>query len=256
MSALKKNYENLVNAIVKQAVEDYQTGLLSDITSADRCYINECEEFFQSEFFQLLTNVDGKVIMEKAKKIVNDTNNKKLAELLSNSKPNNRIDKFRKLLPFIDAGMLIYLIKNDFFLAPASTRFHGAYEGGLFDHSYEMALTLLDLSVKNNLKWCRPESPMIIGMFHDICKMDSYIIEGSTIKHNPAIVDDEHGDKSIRILSDLIELTGEEIACIKYHMGAFTDKAYWDDYSSAIRRYPNVLWTHQADMIASQIKGV
>lgn len=28
------------------------------------------------------------------------------------------------------------------------------------------------------------------------------------------------------------------------------------DYTRAIHRYPNVLWTHQADMIAAHIKGL
>ena len=41
-----------------------------------------------------------------------------------------------------------------------------------------------------------------------------------------------------------------------YHMGAFTDKEEWQDYTRAIHRYPNVLWTHQADMIAAHIKGL
>lgn len=54
----------------------------------------------------------------------------------------------------------------------------------------------------------------------------------------------------------LIDLTEEEKMCIRYHMGAFTEKSEWEFYSRAVRRYPNVLWTHTADMIASQIKGV
>jgi hypothetical protein len=53
-----------------------------------------------------------------------------------------------------------------------------------------------------------------------------------------------------------VGLTEEEVACIIYHMGAFTDSKEWGDYNNAIRKYPNVLWTHQADMIASQIMGV
>ena len=48
----------------------------------------------------------------------------------------------------------------------------------------------------------------------------------------------------------------EEIACIRYHMGAFTDKSEWNDYTRAVKAYPNVLWTHQADMLASHVKGV
>lgn len=256
MSALKKNYEDLANAIVKQAVDDYQMGLLSEMTSENRKYVRECEEFFKSGWCQSLTKVDGNVIIERCRKITSAALDEKIKKLASKHLIQDRVDKFCKLLPFVYKDVLVYLIENNFFSAPASTRYHGAHEGGLFDHSYEMTQTLVDLTTKNNLKWCRPESPLIIGMFHDICKIDEYIIEDSTISHNPNVFDDEHGGKSVRILDNLIELTGEEMACIKHHMGAFTNKAQWVDYSSAIKRFPNVLWTHQADMIASHIKGV
>ena len=66
------------------------------------------------------------------------------------------------------------LTESGFFTAPASTKYHGAYEGGLFDHSYNVTSVLVTLSHNNNLEWQRPDSPYIIGMFHDICKQDQY----------------------------------------------------------------------------------
>ena len=53
-----------------------------------------------------------------------------------------------------------------------------------------------------------------------------------------------------------IRLSDEERACIIYHMGAFTPKEEWRDYTHAVNVYPNVLWTHHADMIASHIEEV
>nr|DAJ44414.1 MAG TPA: hypothetical protein [Caudoviricetes sp.] len=44
--------------------------------------------------------------------------------------------------------------------------------------------------------------------------------------------------------------------CIRYHMGAFCDKSEWNDYTRAVHKYTNVLWTHQADMLASHVEGV
>ena len=38
--------------------------------------------------------------------------------------------------------------------------------------------------------------------------------------------------------------------------GAFDDKKNWNRYGEAVTKYPNVLYTHTADMIASRIKGV
>lgn len=48
----------------------------------------------------------------------------------------------------------------------------------------------------------------------------------------------------------------EVIMCIRYHMGAFCDKSEWNDYTRAVHKYTNVLWTHQADMLASHVEGV
>lgn len=50
-----------------------------------------------------------------------------------------------------------------------------------------------------------------------------------------------------------VKLTDEEMACIRWHMGAFDDKENWDKYGKSIEKYPNVLWTHTADMMAARI---
>lgn len=152
-----------------------------------------------------------------------------------------------------------------FFTAPASTKYHGAYEGGLFDHSFLTAKSLVELTEKLDLKWGRPESPYIVGMFHDLCKIDNYIknyvpnVINPELKYiyNPDIIIPGHGDKSVMILQNYIRLTGEEIACIRWHMGAYeTDTKMWNYYGKAIEQYPNVLFTHTADMISSKILGV
>lgn len=153
-----------------------------------------------------------------------------------------------------------YLLTNGFFRAPASTKYHGAYEGGLFDHSLMVMNSLVELSAKNELKWKRAESPFIVGMFHDLCKIDQYrhpkremLVEW---EYNPDTLIKGHGDKSVILLSQHMTLTEEEAMCILYHMGAFTDREQWKDYTNAIHMFPNVLWTHHADMIASHIVGV
>ncbi len=146
-----------------------------------------------------------------------------------------------------------------FFTAPASTKYHGAYKGGLFDHSLETAKALVNLTEKLGLTWERPESPYIVGMFHDLCKCDNYVVDIETGKYiyNPDIIIPGHGEKSVMILQKFIDLTDEEIACIRWHMGAYeTDTKMWNYYGKAIEKYPNVLYTHTADMIASKIVGI
>ena len=171
---------------------------------------------------------------------------------------NHRINKFNRMKPeIVSDSVSNFLMDNGFFTAPASTKYHGAYEGGLFDHSLAVTETLIDLTNKNNLIWSRPESPFIVGMFHDLCKIDNYLQKkDGHYEYNTDVLLKGHGDKSIMLLSTLMQLTLEEVMCIRYHMGAFVEKEEWSNYSRSVRLFPNVLWTHQADMIASQIMGV
>lgn len=174
----------------------------------------------------------------------------------------DRIDQYKNFMG--DPLKSRYIETNklndiDFFTAPASTKYHGAYEGGLFDHSLATAEALLELTEKLNLKWERPESPYIVGMYHDLCKCNNYVKDFETDKYiyNPDIIIPGHGDKSVIMLQKYLKLTDEEIACIRWHMGAYEkDPKMWDYYGKAIEKYPNVLYTHTADMIASKIRGI
>lgn len=169
----------------------------------------------------------------------------------------------------VSDDLMEYLMAYGFFTAPASTKYHGNYEGGLLEHSYMVTKFLLTLTQDNHLIWHKSRSPYIVGMFHDLCKIDQYrhpasdlIVDGMLLpdpskwEYNPNTLLKGHGDKSVMLLSRFYTLTEEEIMCIRYHMGAFTDKSEWNDYTRAVRNYPNVLWTHQADMLASQVAGV
>ena len=169
-----------------------------------------------------------------------------------------------------------WLKENGFFTAPASTKYHGSYEGGLFDHSMAVTRRLMELTMDNNIVWHRKESPFIIGMFHDLCKCDQYIkkegsltdIEGFTAhgdglyhyEYNPNTLLKGHGTKSIMLLSQFIKLTEEEMLCIRYHMGAYGNeedqKTEWAGFDAAIRKFPTVFWTHAADMLASKVDDI
>ncbi len=165
---------------------------------------------------------------------------------------------------------LNFLTSSGFMTAPASTKYHGAYEGGLYDHSKAVYLRLRDLTKKLNLQWKRPESPFIIGMFHDLCKCDQYIkVEGSLpdesgivlfgegihhFEYNPNTELKGHGSKSVILLEKFIPLTEEERLCIRYHMGPY-ETSDWKEFDEAIRKYETVFWTHAADMMASKVDG-
>lgn len=178
-----------------------------------------------------------------------------------------RIDAFEAdVLPFLpatSADVTGWLKERGFFTAPASTKYHGNWEGGLYNHCEQVMYQLLALTTRNELVWQRKESPYLVGIFHDLCKIDQYNhnIRANEIGQPPYVYNDNtllkgHGDKSVMLLSTLFQLTEEEVACIRYHMGAFTEKELWNDYTRAVYLWPNVLWTHHADMIASHILGV
>lgn len=145
-----------------------------------------------------------------------------------------------------------------YFIAPASASHHGNYEGGLFDHSWAVMEALVNLTEKLELKWDRKASPYLVGLLHDICKCGAYKYnkEIKSWEYNKDIIMTGHGELSIILAQQLIELTPEEILCIRWHMGAYDDKENWNILGRAIEYCPNVLYTHTADMIASRIKGV
>lgn len=168
--------------------------------------------------------------------------------------------KVAVLLPqgMFDKRMFDTLDSIGFFAQAASTRFHGAYVGGLFDHSLCVMVNLIELTKKLELEWERPESPAIVGMFHDLCKADQYsTTDGKTFSWVKNTELQGHGDKSVILLSRIMPITKEEATCIRYHMGAFSeDKDEWRGYTDAIHSYQNVLWTHTADMMASHIDEI
>lgn len=163
-------------------------------------------------------------------------------------------------IPFTGEALSAYLQRYAMLDAPASTKYHGSYPGGWFDHSLCVMQQLVLMTERNGLTWTRPESPYIVGIFHDLCKLDQYAKVREDAAGNPVYAWRDntlyrgHGDKSVLVLASLgASLTAEEVACIRYHMGAFTDKEQWDDYTRAVEQFPNVLWTHTADMIASHV---
>lgn len=127
----------------------------------------------------------------------------------------------------------------DFFIAPASTKYHGNYDGGLCEHSidvYKMAVRLESLYRedirKQYLVLNRPydraqfmESLTIAALFHDLCKVNFYKAKISGRNNNTFTVDEQlpfggHGSKSVYVLSKYLkDLTDDEAIAINCHMG-------------------------------------
>ncbi len=156
-----------------------------------------------------------------------------------------------------------YINERGFTELPASLNHHLNYRGGLLMHSVNVAASLIDLTESLGLIWMRHESPILVGLLHDLCKLEFYKTKtnydprgGETVRFehndNPELDFGGHGMLSLVIAQQHIQLTEEEMYCIRFHMGAYEQKD-WSKFDAAIKKYPNVLYTHTADMIASKI---
>lgn len=74
MIMTENGIENLAHAIILQAVKDYRKALKilkrNPRHKESKEMVADCEGFFLSKWFTTLTNLDGKVLMEKLKKEV------------------------------------------------------------------------------------------------------------------------------------------------------------------------------------------
>ncbi len=165
---------------------------------------------------------------------------------------------------YVSGKLYDFLVERDFFGVPASLSYHGSFSGGLFVHSVMVTNFLLIYTERLKLRWKNERSPFIVGMFHDLCKTNDYIrraaddnspksTDGKWVKNPDKL--SGHGEKSIQMLSEFIELTDEERECIRFHMGAFCNSEEWGEYTAAVEKFTNVLYTHTADMAAAHIMG-
>lgn len=74
-------YEGLINAIIKQAVQDYATGLRAAVTRPHDYQTQkkaaDARRFFLSKWFDAMTDIDGKWIVRKIEQDVAEEIKKK-----------------------------------------------------------------------------------------------------------------------------------------------------------------------------------
>ena len=166
-------------------------------------------------------------------------------------------------------GQVTYIYrKTDFFKAPASTRFHGNYEGGLLEHSlnvYHLLKEKLSHKPYSDIVKASDETIILITLLHDFCKANYYTVDyrnrknedGVWVKEPYYTVNDTipygHGEKSVMMITKFIDLTLEEMYCIRWHMGFTEPKELYNTISTVYERYPLALALHEADLEASYI---
>ena len=176
----------------------------------------------------------------------------KFIELLKNT---NR-EGMNELISFMEE-------KTDFFKAPASTRFHGAFEGGLLEHSMKVYEILKEKVKHSPIEINVSEDSLaIIALLHDICKVNFYKVDYRNAKNQFGewekvpyyTIEDTipygHGVKSVMMLTEYIKLTSEEKYCIRWHMGFSEEKSLYTTLGLAFKKYPLALLVFSSNLIS------
>lgn len=156
--------------------------------------------------------------------------------------------------------------KSDFFTAPASTRFHGNYAGGLVDHSLHVYECLCDYLQRERTKThyhmnYSEDTIATVALLHDVCKINVYKtsfrnkkIDGQWQQVPYYEFEDKipfgHGEKSVYMLTPYMRLTREEAFAIRYHMG-FSGNDLPNSVGYSFEHFPLAFALSTADMEAT-----
>lgn len=159
------------------------------------------------------------------------------------------------------AELLKWLESTDFFEAPASTKFHEPYKGGLEEHSVNVFFELIRLLKAYPEVRVTAETAAIVSLLHDVCKANTYKTEYRNKKNEhgqwiqvPFYTFDEdfkfggHGSKSVYLIQKFMPLTDAEAVAINCHMGV--ENGNWA-VTDAFRAYPLAFLLHTADMAST-----
>ena len=180
------------------------------------------------------------------------------------------------------AGLMNWLNNSDFFTAPASTQYHGAFKGGLCWHTLNVYHNILKLHeiYKDILPAIDPQSLIIVSLFHDVSKIDyyePYIMNKKVYNPNGSKHDNmgnfdwvaqeaykvkdakdrflavNHGINSALLIGRFIPLSLDENVAIMNHMLNTDDKANNYDQSAILNKYPLLALLHMADFASTFI---
>lgn len=162
--------------------------------------------------------------------------------------------------------LLAWLEKSDFFTAPASTKYHGNYVGGLCEHSLNVYNELLRLNELYKAGFSN-ETIAVVALFHDVCKINFYKQGSRNVKDEYGQwvsklvweIDEKvplgHGEKSCILLQWYIKLNMDELLAIRWHMGGFDAATKGGDYGLSKAQDISKLVTllSVADVISSNL---
>lgn len=163
--------------------------------------------------------------------------------------------------------LLDWLRTTDFFIAPASTKFHCACLGGLVQHSVSVYHVMCEKHF--NAEEDSEESFAICALLHDICKTQFYVKGLRNVKNEETgawekrpyySINDSfpygHGEKSVFLIERFMRLKTSEAVAIRWHMGGFDDAVKGGNFSisQAFDRYPLAVKLHLSDLESTYLR--
>ena len=162
-------------------------------------------------------------------------------------------------------SVIDWLRSTDFYRAPASTKYHEPYVGGLLVHSlkvYNQAVQLMKLPSLSNVD---VKDVVLASLMHDWCKIDFYESYTKNVKNektgqwekqtaymrNPKGVPLGHGVASMYLAGRCLNLNPELACAIRWHQGRWDCcEDELDTLQLANQRLPLVHLIQFADQLA------
>lgn len=160
-------------------------------------------------------------------------------------------------------NLIKWLDESDFKFAPASTKYHNCFRGGLLKHSLDVYYHMYDFKSYIDYFEIPNDTIILTSLLHDVCKVHCYGVDYRNVKNEngewvrtPYYTWDEatpgfgHGTKSVIVLLNTgLKLSILEQAMIANHMGfsGTTDTKVIAEVSKSFSKYPQGLILHWAD---------
>lgn len=158
---------------------------------------------------------------------------------------------------------IVWLDRTDFFVAPASTRFHESFESGLLYHTLKVYNQIIDLHRLTKFSAVTYDSACLVALVHDWCKINLYTPYQRNVKNNETgkweavtaynrgTTEFPHGQQSLELARCFFRFDVAEKLAIVHHMGHwYTHPAEENSLQTANERYPLVLMLQFADSLA------
>ena len=185
-------------------------------------------------------------------------------------------DRFKNLLLQVKRDGVSDLVNylehdTDMEIAPASTRYHGNYAGGLCEHCLNVYDNLVAITKGLNEEFDN-STLIVVALLHDLSKVNFYEKYEKNVKvgnewtkqsaykvldKKNRIIYASHEQTSVFIASMYIELSIEEQVSILSHHGGVGDKSlHIDTVSEMFSEYRLPKYLHSADLIDAYNQAV